>query len=215
MIGKQILAEIFEGIVSGDRVGVPQKTRDALDAGLEPELVLQEGMIAAMSKVGTLFEQGEYYVPEMLLAARTMQKGMDVLKPQLVKAGVKTKGKIVAGTIQGDMHDIGKNLVCMMLEGAGFEIMDLGTDVSPAKFLQAAQDDRADVVAVSALLTTTMVNMGPVINTLSEAGLRDRVKVVVGGAPITDAFAKQIGADGYAPDASRAVRLISEMLSGS
>jgi 5-methyltetrahydrofolate--homocysteine methyltransferase len=215
MIGKQILAEIFEGIVSGDRVGVPQKTRDALDAGLEPELVLQEGMIAAMSKVGTLFEQGEYYVPEMLLAARTMQKGMDVLKPQLVKAGVKTKGKIVAGTIQGDMHDIGKNLVCMMLEGAGFEIMDLGTDVSPAKFLQAAQDDQVDVVAVSALLTTTMVNMGPVINTLSEAGLRDRVKVVVGGAPITDAFAKQIGADGYAPDASRAVRLISEMLSGS
>lgn len=213
MTGEQIITEIFEGIVSGDRAGVSQKTRDALDVGLQPEVVLREGMIAAMRKVGTLFEQNEYFVPEMLLAARTMQAGMEVLKPHLVKTGVKAKGRIVAGTVQGDLHDIGKNLVCMMLEGAGFEVRDLGTDVSPARFTEAVRQDQVDVVAMSALLTTTMVNMESVIKTLSEAGVRDSVKVVVGGAPITDVFAVQIGADGYAPDASRAVRVISALVS--
>jgi 5-methyltetrahydrofolate--homocysteine methyltransferase len=213
MTGEQIITEIFEGIVSGDRAGVSQKTRDALDVGLQPEVVLREGMIAAMRKVGTLFEQNEYFVPEMLLAARTMQAGMEVLKPHLVKTGVKAKGRIVAGTVQGDLHDIGKNLVCMMLEGAGFEVRDLGADVSPARFTEAVRQDQVDVVAMSALLTTTMVNMESVIKTLSEAGVRDSVKVVVGGAPITDAFAEQIGADGYAPDASRAVRVISALVS--
>jgi 5-methyltetrahydrofolate--homocysteine methyltransferase len=213
MTGEQILAEIFEGVVSGNRDGVPQKTRDALDAGLEPEVVLQEGMVAAMNKVGALFEEGEYFVPEMLLAARTMQVGMEVLKPHLVETGVKARGRIVAGTVQGDLHDIGKNLVCMMWEGAGFDVLDLGTDVSPAKFLEAVRNDGVDVVAMSALLTTTMINMESVIHALAEAGLRDRVKVVVGGAPITSDFTEKIGADGYAPDASRAVRLVSELLS--
>jgi 5-methyltetrahydrofolate--homocysteine methyltransferase len=148
----------------------------------------------------------------MLIAARAMQAGMSVLKPHLAQAEVKAVGRVVAGTVKGDLHDIGKNLVCMLLEGAGFEIIDLGTDVTPEKFVQVVQEGRADVMALSALLTTTMPNMKVTIEALKSAGVRDKVKVMIGGAPVTQAYAEQIGADGYAPDASRAVALAKSLV---
>jgi 5-methyltetrahydrofolate--homocysteine methyltransferase len=156
--------------------------------------------------------KGEFYVPEMLIAARAMQNGLALLKPHLQESDVKPAGKVVIGTVKGDLHDIGKNLVAMMLEGAGFEIYDLGTDVSPQKFIETARSVNADIVAMSALLTTTMTNMKVTIDALAEAGLRRSLKVMVGGAPITDQYAAQIGADGYAVDASRAVSLAKSLL---
>jgi 5-methyltetrahydrofolate--homocysteine methyltransferase len=169
-------------------------------------------MVAAMGEVGRLFEEGEYFVPEMLISARAMQAGLGVLKPHLVNANIKSAGKVLAGTVKGDLHDIGKNLVCMMLEGAGFEIQDLGTDVTPDKFVKAVQASGADVIALSALLTTTMPNMKATIEALKAAGVREQVKVMVGGAPVTETYAAQIGADGYAPDASRAVSLAKTLV---
>jgi 5-methyltetrahydrofolate--homocysteine methyltransferase len=169
-------------------------------------------MVAAMAEVGRLFEEGEYFVPEMLIAARAMQHGLAVLKPHLASANVKSQGKVVAGTVKGDLHDIGKNLVCMMLEGAAFEIVDLGSDVTPEKFVEAVRSTGADVICMSALLTTTMPNMKTTIEALKVAGLRDKVKVMVGGAPLTDQYAREIGADGYAADASRAVALAKSLL---
>jgi 5-methyltetrahydrofolate--homocysteine methyltransferase len=165
-------------------------------------------------EVGQLFEDGEYFVPEMLICARAMQAGMTVLKPAMVEENLSSAGKVVAGTVKGDLHDIGKNLVCMMLEGAAFEIYDLGSDVSPDAFVEKIKETDADVVAMSALLTTTMPNMIATIEALKEAGLRDGVKVMVGGAPLTTKYAEEIGADGYAPDASRAVAL-AKTLTGS
>ncbi len=205
------LQEIFEGIVGGNRVVVKEKVKEALDAGLNPATILSEGMIAAMARVGKLFEDGECYVPEMLVAARAMQEGLAILKPYLVETKVQSAGTVIAGTVQGDLHDIGKNLVCMMLEGAGFEIHDLGIDVSPDRFVDAVQTQHPDIVALSALLTTTLPNMQATVAALRNAGLRDKVKVIVGGAPVTERYAQQIGADGYAPDASRAVALAKSM----
>jgi 5-methyltetrahydrofolate--homocysteine methyltransferase len=164
-----------------------------------------------MAEVGRLFEIGEYYVPEMLISARAMQFGLAVLKPHLKEANVQAAGKVAIGTVKGDLHDIGKNLVAMMLEGAGFEIVDLGTDVAPEKYVAAVQAG-ANLVALSALLTTTMPNMKAVIEGLKAAGLRDKAKVMIGGAPVTDSYAAQIGADGYAPDASRAVNLAKSLV---
>jgi 5-methyltetrahydrofolate--homocysteine methyltransferase len=162
-------------------------------------------MIAAMAEVGRLFEEGEYFVPEMLIAARAMQAGLAILKPHLIESEVQSTGRVVIGTVKGDLHDIGKNLVAMMLEGAGFEIFDLGTDVSPERYVQAARDTDAHIVAMSALLTTTMPAMESTIAALQDAGIREQVRVMVGGAPITQDYANRIGADGFAPDASRAV----------
>jgi 5-methyltetrahydrofolate--homocysteine methyltransferase len=207
-----VLQQIFDGILDGNNTGVPRAVQQALDAGHAPETVLNEAMIAAMAKVGQLFEEGEYFVPEMLIAARAMQSGLAVLKPHLVKANVASSGKVVAGTVKGDLHDIGKNLVCMMLEGAAFEIIDLGSDVSPERFVEAARENQADIVAMSALLTTTMTNMSTTISALEAAGLRGQVKVMVGGAPVTQRYADEIGADGYAPDASRAVAKAKELV---
>jgi 5-methyltetrahydrofolate--homocysteine methyltransferase len=212
---EQVMQELFNGILNGDNKGVPQKVQTALDAGIDASRILNEGMIAAMAEVGRLFEEGEYYVPEMLISARSMQAGLAVLKPHLMQANVKSAGKVVAGTVKGDLHDIGKNLVCMMLEGAGFEIYDLGTDVSPEKFVTFLQEQEADIVALSALLTTTMPNMKATIEALRQAGLRERVKVIIGGAPVTESYAQQIGADGYSPDASRAVSLAKSLFSGN
>lgn len=206
-----LIQAIFDNVIDGKRSAVKTKVGEALAAGLNPETILNQGMIAAMSEVGRRFEAGEYYVPEMLVAAKAMQEGLALLKPHLVKANVQSVGRVAAGTVQGDLHDIGKNLVCMMLEGAGFEIIDLGIDVAPAKFVEAAQNG-AQIVAMSALLTTTMVNMKSTVQALEEAGLRDKVKIMVGGAPVTEAFAKQIGADGYAPDANRAVALAKSLV---
>jgi 5-methyltetrahydrofolate--homocysteine methyltransferase len=169
-------------------------------------------MIAAMQEVGRLFEAGEYYVPEMLVAARAMQAGMDLLKPHLSAADAHPAGKVAIGTGQGDYHDIGKNLVKMMLEGSGFEVLDLGVNVRPAAFVSAVKKDQVGILAISALITTTMQNIPSIIAALNQSGLRQRVKLMVGGAPLTAEFAQQIGADGYAPDASRAVTVAKSLL---
>jgi 5-methyltetrahydrofolate--homocysteine methyltransferase len=201
------LTELQNLVIEGDKSGVEKAVQQALADGISADKILNDGLIEAMNEVGLRFENGDFFVPEMLIAARAMQAGLSLLKPYLVQSGVQAKGKVVIGTVKGDLHDIGKNLVAMMLEGAGFEVIDLGTDVSPEKYIQAVKDHQANIVGMSALLTTTMSNMKMVINSLEQAGLRGYVKVMVGGAPVTDAFAKEIGADGYAPDASRAVAL--------
>jgi 5-methyltetrahydrofolate--homocysteine methyltransferase len=167
-------------------------------------------MVAAMTEVGRMFEQGEFFVPEMLISARAMKAGLALLTPHLKNANVQAAGKVAIGTVKGDLHDIGKKLVGMMLEGTGFEVRDLGTDVAPEAFVSAAED--VDVIALSALLTTTMSNMKDVVDALQTAGKRSRVKVIIGGAPVTEEFARRIGADGYAPDASRAASLAKSLL---
>jgi len=207
-----VIKEIYDSILNGQQKVSSAKVQEALDQGINPVAILNDGMVAAMAEVGRLFEEGEYYVPEMLIAARAMQSGLAVLKPRLAAADVKSSGKVIAGTVKGDLHDIGKNLVCMMLEGAAFEIVDLGSDVSPEKFVEAVRTTGADIVALSALLTTTMPNMKVTIDALKAAGLRDKVKVMVGGAPLTDQYAREIGADGYASDASRAVALAKSLV---
>jgi 5-methyltetrahydrofolate--homocysteine methyltransferase len=207
---KAILQEIYQAILDGDHRLVETQVRAALSAAIPPAEVLEQGMVAAMTEVGHHFETGEYYVPEMLISARAMQAGLAVIRPALREADVQPAGKVAIGTVQGDLHDIGKSLVGMMLEGAGFEVLDLGISVSPAQFVAAA--DGVDVLGLSALLTTSMPNMKIVLEALQVAGKRDRLKVIVGGAPVTAAFAESIGADGYAPDASRAVRLTRNLL---
>lgn len=205
---------IFNAILEGDSETVKAEVTAALAAGHDPKTILTQGMVTAMDKVGKLFEEGEYFVPEMLISARAMQAGLALLKPLLVAADVQPAGKVVIGTVKGDLHDIGKNLVGMMMEGAGFEIHDLGTDVSPDKFVENARAVSADVVALSALLTTTMINMEATIKAMEAAGLRGKVKIIIGGAPVTEDFAKRIGADGFAPDASQAVRVAKSLLGG-
>ncbi len=209
---ENILAVIHQGVMEGDMALTQEKVQEAIDAGVEPGVILQDSLILAMSEVGKLFEEGEYFVPEMLIAARAMKAGLALLRPLLVAADVKPAGKVAAGTVKGDLHDIGKNLVCMMLEGAGFEIVDLGVDVPPEKFIDAVVNQGVDIVAMSALLTTTMPNMKSTLEAIKAAGVRDKVKVMVGGAPVTDAYAKEIGADGYAADASRAVTLAKSLV---
>jgi 5-methyltetrahydrofolate--homocysteine methyltransferase len=206
------LQPIYAGIIEGEMAVVGEHVQKALDAGLAPEAILQQGLVPAMNEVGQLFEKGEYFVPEMLLAARAMQAGLAILKPHLVNSNHQAAGRVVLGTVQGDLHDIGKNLVGMMLEGAGFEIIDLGTDVQPDRFVEAVQANRPDLVGMSALLTTTMPSMKATLEALQSAGLRDQVKVMIGGAPVTDTYADDIGADGYAGDASRAVRLAQTLI---
>jgi 5-methyltetrahydrofolate--homocysteine methyltransferase len=208
----RILQEIYDSVLNGNRAGVEIAVRKGIDAELAPASVLNEGLIAAMTEVGARFERQEFYVPEMLIAARAMQTGLTLLKPRLVQAGVPAAGKVVLGTVKGDLHDIGKSLVGMMLEGAGFEVIDLGTDVSPEKFADAVRTHRPQLVGMSALLTTTMQNMKSTLEALEDLGVRSQVKVMVGGAPVTDTFAEEIGADGYAPDASRAVALAKALL---
>ncbi len=206
------LEVIREGIMDGDMHLVEDTVNAALEEGISAPEILNEGLIKAMAEVGRLFEEGEYFVPEMLIAARAMKAGLAILKPKLIDADVKPVGRVAAGTVKGDLHDIGKNLVCMMLEGAGFEIVDLGTDVSPDQFVDAVQNKGVQVIAMSALLTTTMPNMKNTVDALEEAGIRDSVKVMIGGAPVTQAYADEIGADGYAPDASRAATLAKQLL---
>ena len=205
------LKELYTAILEGQRDEAKEYVEAALRAGVPAGEVL-DVMVNAMGEVGELFEEGEYFVPEMLIAARAMKTGMEILKPELVGADIQPIGKIVAGTVKGDLHDIGKNLVCMMLEGAGFQVVDLGTDVSPEAFIAAVQEHQPDFVAMSALLTTTMPNMETTITALNAAGLRGAVRVLIGGAPVTQSYADKIGADGYAPDASRAVKLANTLL---
>jgi len=210
-----LVNEIFSNTLDGQRKVVEAKVQEALDSGIDPKVILDEGMIAAMAEVGRLFEAGEYFVPEMLIAARAMKAGLAVLKPRLAQANVKATGEVAIGTVHGDLHDIGKNLVGMMLEGAGFEILDLGMDVAPEKFVAVVTSTEVDILALSALLTTTMPNMKATIEALKQAEGRDQIKVIVGGAPLTDQYARQIGADGFAPDASRAVVLAKSLMAAS
>ena len=202
---------IYQGVLEGDMGAVEKKVQAALDADALPGDILQNGLIAAMAEVGRLFEEGEYFVPEMLIAARAMKAGLTILQPLLVDSGVEPAGKVAVGTVKGDLHDIGKNLVAMMLEGAGFEIVDLGTDVTPEQFVEAVKDG-VDIVGLSALLTTTMPSMETTIKEIESAGLRDQVKVIIGGAPVTAEYSDQIGADGFAPDASQAVTLAKSLM---
>ncbi len=196
---------VSEALQRGKAEKVSELVKQALNEGVTPKNILEEGLIHGMSIIGKQFKKNEVYVPEVLIAARAMHAGMDVLKPKLIESGVKNIGKVVMGTVQGDLHDIGKNLVEMMLEGAGFEVIDLGTDISTDKFVEAVKEHRPNIIGMSALLTTTMVNMVEVIKALDAEGLRDKVKIMVGGAPVTQNYADQIGADGYSPDASSAV----------
>ncbi len=206
-----ILDTIYQYVIDGEAEEVQNNVQKALDEGHPADEILNKALIAAMDEVGRRYEQGDFFVPEMLVAARAMQSGLHILRPHLVKGGIKSAGKIAIGTVKGDLHDIGKNLVAMMLEGAGFEVHDLGTDVDPQKFVQMAKDG-AQVIGLSALLTTTMNNMSVTIEALKQAGLRDQVKIIIGGAPVTPEFAKKIGADGFAPDASTATRVVRELL---
>ena len=203
--------DIYQNVIDGQAAAVDAGVKEALAQGTAPDVVLKEGLIAAMDEVGKRFEEGEFFVPEMLIAARAMQAGLKILKPQLAQSGVKAAGVVAIGTVKGDLHDIGKNLVAMMLEGAGFEVRDLGVDVSPEKFVQAAQEG-VQVIGMSALLTTTMGSMQKTIEALKAANVRDKVKVIIGGAPVTDAYAKQIGADAFAPDASSATRAVRSLI---
>jgi 5-methyltetrahydrofolate--homocysteine methyltransferase len=200
-----VLNKIATQLYAGEADQVAELVQSALDKGLSPSEVLSGGLIAGMDQVGKDFKAGELFVPEVLIAARAMHAGMGVLRPLLAASGAPSAGKYIIGTVKGDLHDIGKNLVKMMVEGAGFEVVDLGTDVTPDKFVAAVREHQPRLVGMSALLTTTMTNMKAVIEALQEAGLRGSVKIMIGGAPVTEAFAQQIGADAYAPDAATAV----------
>jgi len=205
------LSALAENLINGKADPVRKLTQKALDEGIPPGQILNEGLIKGMSVVGEKFKNNEFYVPEVLIAARAMHAGMDILKPLLASSGVKPVGKVILGTVKGDLHDIGKNLVAMMLEGAGFEVNDLGIDVSPEKFVEAVKKG-GDIVAMSALLTTTMTAMKTTLEALEEAGVRDNVKTMIGGAPVTQNYADEIGADGYARDAASAADKAKELI---
>ncbi len=205
------IEDLHAAVLRGDAESVANGVSESLQAGADPEALLKEALIPAMIEVGDMFERGEAYVPEMLIAARAMQAGMQVLKPELISAGVEPVGRIALGTVLGDIHDIGKNLVGMMMEGAGFEVVDLGVDVPTEKFVELAQSG-VNILGMSGLLTTTIPAMPVILEALEKANVRDKVKVIVGGAPVTEAFADKIGADGYAPDAASAVRLAKKVL---
>ena len=216
------ISALAENLINGEINEVREITQKALDEGVPPGEILDDGLIKGMSVVGERFKNGEFFIPEVLLAAKVMHAGMEILKPELVSSGVKPIGKVILGTVKGDLHDIGKNLVAMMLEGAGFDVIDLGIDVSPEKFVEAvnlgspsarnSEEDGAGIVAMSALLTTTMVGMRTTLNALKEAGVRDEVKILIGGAPVTQDYADEIGADGYARDAASAVDRAKELM---
>jgi 5-methyltetrahydrofolate--homocysteine methyltransferase len=207
-----ILAKIASELYEGEDQSVAELVQAALDQGMEPKEVLQGGLIAGMDEVGKDFKAGELFVPEVLIAARAMHAGMSVLRPLLTETDSISAGRYLIGTVKGDLHDIGKNLVKMMLEGAGFETIDLGTDVEPQAFVDAVREHRPVLIGMSALLTTTMVQMRATVEALEEAGLRDSVKIMIGGAPVTEAFAAEIGADAYAPDAASAVDKARELV---
>lgn len=206
------LSALAENLINGKANEVKEAVQKALDEGVSPGAILKEGLITGMSVVGERFKNNEFYVPEVLIAARAMHAGMDILKPELAASGVEPIGKVALGTVKGDLHDIGKNLVAMMLEGAGFEVIDLGIDVPPEGFVEAIKDKGADVIAMSALLTTTMTAMKTTLEAIEEAGLKGEIKTMIGGAPVTQNYADEIGADGYARDAASAADKAKELL---
>jgi corrinoid protein of di/trimethylamine methyltransferase len=199
------LQKLYDAIVDGDAKTTLEMTKQALADGMTPEELVAKYMIPAMDEVGKRFEAEEYFVPELLLAGRAMKGALEVLRPLLAASGAQPAGKVIIGTVKGDLHDIGKNLVAAMLEGAGFEVTDLGTDVSPERFVEAVSTKGANIVCLSALLTVTMPAMKTTLEALRAAGVRDRVKVMIGGAPVTDQYCREIGADSYSENASAAV----------
>ncbi|OHB59689.1 MAG: methyltransferase [Planctomycetes bacterium RBG_13_44_8b] len=201
---------LSEAVINGDQNQALEITKTAISEGLSPEIILNEGLIAGMNIIGERFKNNEVYIPEVLIAARAMKSALEVLEPKLVEAGVEPIGKAVVGTVQGDLHDIGKNLVVMMLKGAGFEVIDLGVDVSDKAFVQKAKETNAKIIGMSALITTTMPSMEKTVKAVKSAGLA--VKTMIGGAPVTQNYADKIGADGYAPDAASAVDLAKSLI---
>lgn len=204
------LKALSEAVIKGDQNTAVEITKSALEEGTSAESVLNDGLVAGMDVIGARFKKNEVYIPEVLIAARAMKMAMEVLEPELVKAGVEPVGKFLVGTAKGDLHDIGKNLVAMMLKGAGFEVIDLGVDVTPEKFVEQAKSSGSHLIGISALLTTTMPGMEEVIKSLKDAGIS--AKVMIGGAPVTQAYADKIGADGYAADAASAVDLAKSLV---
>ncbi len=203
---------VYEAVLNGAMANTSGFVQEAIDAGLEADVILEEGLIAAMSEIGHKFETGEAYVPEMLISAKSMKFGLELLRPHLVAADVQPIGKVIIGTVQGDLHDIGKNLVAMMMEGAGFEVIDLGADVKPENFIEAIEEHKPNIVAMSALLTTTMGNMKTTITLMDDAGMKNEIKIMIGGAPVTQEYADEIGADGYGIDASQAASLAKKLV---
>ncbi|MAE95750.1 MAG: cobalamin-binding protein [Deltaproteobacteria bacterium] len=209
-----VLEELREAVLTGDKDRAVEVTRLGLETSIDPQALIDDAMIPAMDEVGRRFEEEEYFVPELLLSARAMKAALELIRPLLADTGASSRGCIVIGTVKGDLHDIGKNLVSAMFEGAGFEVVDLGSDVSPEAFVAAAREKSADLVGLSALLTVTMPSMKSTIEALEAAGLRDRVKVLVGGAPLSTDYAVEIKADAYAPNATAAVRAAQELVGG-
>lgn len=207
--------ELYDAILNGNAKKAHAVTQEALAAGVEPMALIAESMVPAMDEVGRLFEAEEYFVPELLLAGRAMKSAMELIKPLLTASGHKMAVRVVIGTVKGDLHDIGKNIVASMLEGSGFEVIDLGADVSPENFVAAVKDREPHVVCMSALLTVTMPAMKTTIEALKSAGVRPQVKVLIGGAPVTSQYAKEIGADGYSENASSAVSMVKDLLKGA
>ena len=208
-----ILVKISKAVIESDVGSIVGLTEQALGEGLSPQEILDNGLVSGMNHVGVEFKEGNMFIPEVLLSAKVMHASLDILEPMFAETGTRMVGRVVIGTAQGDLHDIGKNLVGMMMRGAGFKVFDLGTDVAADVFVEAVREKRPDIVGISALLTTTMAGMHDTIEALQEAGLRDQVKVMVGGAPVTRDFAQKIGADGYAPDAPTAVDMAKEFVS--
>lgn len=211
-IGMSKLVEIAMAVKTGKAKDVKVLVQEAVDSGMDVGAILNEGLIAGMLEIGVKFKNNEVFVPEVLIAARAMKTGTTILKPLLAAANIKSLGTVAVGTVKGDLHDIGKNLVCMMLEGAGFTVMDLGIDVSPEKFVEAASNPEVSIIGMSALLTTTMPAIKESIKAIEAAGVRSKVKIIIGGAPVTVAFANEAGADGYSPDAASAAELAKTLL---
>ena len=212
MTTDEILQGLFDNTLIGNAPAVKDLTNEGLAMGMDPETLLYDALIPSLEEVGARFERGDFFVPEMLIAARAMQGALDILRPLLAETGAKPIGTFVMGTVKGDVHDIGKNLVNIMLEGAGFTVYDLGVNVAPEKFVEQVQEHEPDIVGFSAFLTTTMPMFKANINALEKSGLRDRVIVMVGGAPVTQEYADAVGADSYAADASTAVRLAKALI---
>lgn len=208
----KIFEEIADEVFKGNSASVADLTNKALSQDISAEEIMNTGLVAGMSVVSEKFKNNEIFIPEVLISARAMNSGLEIIKPLLAKSKVESKGKVVIGTVKGDLHDIGKNIVAMLLQGAGFDVVDLGADVSKEKFVEFAKKEKVDIIGMSALLTTTMLYMKEIIEALQEAGLRQNIKVIIGGAPVTDVYASQIQADGYAPDAASAVDLSKQLL---
>ncbi|MCK8827441.1 corrinoid protein [Natroniella acetigena] len=206
------MEKVVEEVIAGNIDGVTELTQELVDEGIEPSQIIKEGLVAGMDVVGGRFKKNEMFVPEVLISAKAMHGGMDIVKPLLTEGESSSAGTVIMATVEGDLHDIGKNLVAMMLEGAGFEVIDLGVDVTADEFVEAVKEHQPDIVGLSALLTTTMPAMEETIKSLEEAGIRDQVKVMVGGAPVSEDFANEIGADGYAADGSTATDISREFV---